>query len=258
MIVARYDNTLSTYIHIHTIMCFIILQAQTLSKLALLHSPQTAIYEITNPCVHIDKKFQLVKARCDMETDGGGWTVILRRRRHGPHAHFNKGWNDYEKGFGDPRNEYWIGLRNIHCLTQRDNVDLLIDLRFADGNGMIWIYNHFKVAGSDDNYRISIGGGIGPSGAFDAMFHLNGSQFTTRDSDHDLSSTNCALRVIYGVTYGGGWWHSNCYYAQLTGPHNYGLYWYKGSGTVTLTSSYSYYVNAEMKIRPKSCNKECS
>ena len=197
-----------------------------------------------------------MKTRCDMETDGGGWTVILRRRRNDPRTSFNRGWDDYENGFGDPNHEYWIGLRNIHCLTLRDNVDLMIDLRNADGNGMTWIYNHFKVAGSNDKYRISIAGGVGPSDGYDAMVHINGSQFTTRDSDQDQSTTNCAQRRSYG----GGWWHSNCYYAQLTGPHNLGLYWYKGSGTVASTSSsyYHYYVNAEMKIRPQSCNRECS
>ena len=38
-----------------------------------------------------------------------------------------------------------------------------------------WIYNHFKVAGSDDHYRIDIGGGIGQPDNHDAMAHLNGS-----------------------------------------------------------------------------------
>ena len=175
-----------------------------------------------------------MQTRCDMETDGGGWTVILRRRNHGPQTDFNRGWDDYENGFGDPHHEYWIGLRNIHCLTLRDNVDLMIDLRHTDGNGMTWIYNHFKVAGSDDHYRINIGEGIGPSDGYDAMAALNGSQFTTRDSDHDRSSSNCAQRSSYG----GAWWHSNCYYAQLTGPRSNGIYWYKGTGSVFNSNTY--------------------
>ena len=28
----------------------------------------------------------------------------------------------------NPNHEYWIGLRNIHCLTLHDNVDLRTDL----------------------------------------------------------------------------------------------------------------------------------
>ena len=67
-----------------------------------------------------------------METDGGGWTVILRRRQHGPHTDFNRGWDDYENGFGDPHHEYWLWTEKH---TLRDNVDLMIDLRYTDGNG---------------------------------------------------------------------------------------------------------------------------
>ena len=230
-----------------------VFQVKTLAKLVHLHTPQTGAYEITNPCANSDETSQLILARCDVETDGGGWTVILRRRRNEPSTSFHRGWDDYENGFGDPNHEYWIGLRNIHCLTMRDNVDLMIDLRQDDGNGMTWIYSHFKVAGSDDHYRLDIAGGIGPSDGYDVMAHLNGSQFTTRDSDHDRVTGNCAQRT----TYGSAWWHTNCYYVQLTGPPSTGVYWYKGTGTVTSTSSYTYYNNVEMKIRPKSCNGEC-
>ena len=117
---------------------------------------------------------------------------------------------------------------------------------------MTWIYNHFKVAGSDDNYRIDIGESIGPSDGYDAMAYLNGSQFSTRDSDHDSSSRNCAQ----DSSHGGGWWHSNCHDDQ---SHPIGVYWYKGSGTLTSISLsyYKYFIHAEMKIRPKSCSGEC-
>ena len=196
--------------------------------------------------------------RCDMETDGGGWTVILRRRKHESRTTFNRVWSDYEKGFGDLNHEFWIGLRNLHCLTLRDNVDLLIDLRHSDGNGMTWMYSHFKIAGADDYYRISISGGAGPEDGFDAMAQINGSQFSTRDNDHDRSSSNCAQRI-----YAGGWWHSNCYFVQLTGTHSNGIYWYKGKGgwtswsSTTSPSYYTHYENVEMKIRPQSCKSEC-
>ena len=68
--------------------------------------------------------------KCDMDTDGGGWTVILCRRKNiNVHVDFNRTWDEYEEGFGNLNTEFWIGLRNIHCLTTRDDVDLLIDLR---------------------------------------------------------------------------------------------------------------------------------
>ena len=73
----------------------------------------------------------------------------------------------------------------IALITQRNDVDLIIDLKTVDGNGMTWFYNHFKVAGSNDKYRLTIGKGIGPAYGYDAMAHLNNSQFSTQDSDND-------------------------------------------------------------------------
>ena len=58
--------------------------------------------------------------------------------------------------------EFWLGLRNIHCIATRDDVDLMIDLRQADGNGMTWIYHTFKAGGSSQKYGLHIGEAEGP------------------------------------------------------------------------------------------------
>ena len=48
----------------------------------------------------------------------GGWTVILRRKySSGTRENFIREWDDYENGFGDPTNEFWLGLRYMHCLN---------------------------------------------------------------------------------------------------------------------------------------------
>ena len=180
------------------------------------------------------------RARCDFK-DGGGWIVILRRNASLTHENFTRSWDDYERGFGDMNGEFWYGLRNIHCLTTRVDVELQIEVRHNDSSGQFWTYGQFVVDGPEYNYTLHIGQAVGPSSGYDSMAYHNGMQFTTTDRDNDMHSSNCAS--IFGK---GGWWYKNCHHSQLTGRHSpRQLYW-----------RHENYPFAEMKLRPKSCKVE--
>ena len=46
---------------------------------------------------------QEISVWCDMDTLGGGWTVLQRRGDFGkPKNFFLKKWDNYKLGFGDP------------------------------------------------------------------------------------------------------------------------------------------------------------
>ena len=187
-----------------------------------------------------------------MSTDGGGWTVIQKRVPGGT-ENFTQNWTDYENGFGDLSGEFWLGLRNIHCLTAREAHELRIDVKYENGTSKTWTYQTFTVAGSEDKYRLTIGGGVGQGG--DAMAYSNGMQFSTYDSDNDMGSVSCSCM------FQGAWWYNSCYRANLNGPHTtpslsgvsqkWGrLIWIDNIGP----DIYAYIPSVEMKLRPKQCN----
>ena len=176
-----------------------------------------------------------------METDNGGWLVILRRKSDvSPLVNFTRTWVEYEHGFGDLNTEFWYGLKNMHCLTQRDDVELMIELKFYDGTGITWTYQTFTVDGPETNYVLHIGGAERIEGTGnDKMAYHNGYPFSTIDKDYDARyNDNCAANENNGN--GGGW----CFHSALTRAH---------TGSTKIYWGGTYFPLVEMKIRPKKC-----
>lgn len=168
--------------------------------------------------------FGFVSAYCDMETDGGGWTVFQRRKDGS--VSFDRGWKDYESGFGNFSSDYWLGLAPLyHLLQLNERNELRVDLEDYNGNKAHAKYSRFSVGNSASEYRLSVNGYHGTAG--DALDQTgvpsgvaNGMKFSTIDQDSDhIEDGSCA------ADYKGGWWFKECYRAFLNGAFGRGLGW---------------------------------
>ncbi|NWI45003.1 TENA protein, partial [Picathartes gymnocephalus] len=185
-------------------------------------------------------KAQPLQVFCDMGEDGGGWIVFLRRQNG--KQDFYKNWNTYVVGFGDPKDEFWIGLENLHKITSQGQYELRVDLR-DKGDTAYAVYERFSVGDAKSRYRLRVDGYSGTAG--DSMTYHNGRSFSTFDKDHDSAITNCAL------SYKGAFWYKNCHRVNLMGrygdnSHSQGVNWFHWKG-------HEYSIQfAEMKLRPSS------
>ncbi|KAL1476989.1 hypothetical protein MTO96_017858 [Rhipicephalus appendiculatus] len=171
---------------------------------------------------------------CDMDTDGGGWTVIQRRGQFGNSVYyFYRNWTEYANGFGDPAKEYWLGNKALHALTSTGEImELRVILTNHTGESVSLDYESFKVASEKKRFKMRLGAYLGPRG-WDSLYNCNGSEFSTFDQDHDSAEVHCAK------TYRGGWWYNNCHSANLNGlnlngPHDSyadGIEWSIRNGT---------------------------
>ncbi|XP_063172525.1 tenascin isoform X1 [Candoia aspera] len=183
---------------------------------------------------------QPAEVYCDMSSDGGGWIVFLRRQNG--KVDFYRNWRSYESGFGDPNNEFWLGLEKLHKITSQGQYELRVDLR-DHGETAYALYNKFTVGDAKTRYRMKVEGYSGTAG--DSMSYHNKLPFSTFDKDSDSAITNCAL------SYKGAFWYKNCHRVNLMGrygdnSHSQGVNWFHWKGH---EHSIQF---AEMKIRPYS------
>ena len=137
------------------------------------------VYNISNFCGDCDP---VAEGYCDAVTDGGGWLVVQRRQDGS--VDFNRGWTDYEEGFGGLTGEFWYGLRPLHCLTNQGQWQLSIDFTLTNGTKSYLSYNKFSVGPANSQYQLSISGFNGITTDPFTIHPLDGMKFTTKDSDN--------------------------------------------------------------------------
>ncbi|XP_034057638.1 angiopoietin-2a [Gymnodraco acuticeps] len=188
---------------------------------------QSGVYTLTLPNTTIE-----VKAFCDMETEGGGWTVL--QKRFDGHVDFHRTWQEYKKGFGEPSGEFWLGNEFVSRMTTQQSYKLRIQLSDWEGNSEFSQYDQFSLDSEAQNYRIHLKGFSGTAGKISSIGQP-GSDFSTKDADNDKCVCKCSQLTT------GGWWFDACgpsnlngmYYQQGQNSNRFnGIKWYywKGSG----------------------------
>ncbi|KAB5565283.1 hypothetical protein PHYPO_G00239360 [Pangasianodon hypophthalmus] len=155
------------------------------------------------------KQGQPVMVYCDMETDGGGWTVF-QRRKDGK-TNFFRSWQEYRKGFGDLEGEFWLGNDFLHNLTTMTPMNLRVDLRSGD-EAVYAHYSTFSLDTMKKHYMLRVSGYSGTAG--DSLKYHDKRPFSTFDRDPQPFITRCSM------SYRGGWWYKNCHEANLNGLYN--------------------------------------
>ena len=171
---------------------------------------------IVNPTSQRGNPFSVF---CKFQLDSGvAWTVIQRRENE---LNFNRSWSEYETGFGLFNGSFWLGLQKIYALTSgrgkkaRLHIDVISKKGTSQARGFAE-YGEFSVGNSSEKYQLHVGDFQSSSTIDDDIGNgpksINEMKFTTFDQDNDIANVeNCA------VTYGGGWWFSNCFAAFLNG-----------------------------------------
>ncbi|XP_058821325.1 angiopoietin-related protein 1-like isoform X2 [Topomyia yanbarensis] len=177
---------------------------------------------------------------CDHTVEDGGWTVI--HRRFDGTLNFNRNWAEYRQGFGNLQSEYWLGLEKMHQISRSGNYELLVVLKSFNGTTKTARYDRFSVASEFEQYRLNLGRFVNGE-ARDSLSAINGMKFSAVNRDNDVGDGNCA------ITHSSGWWHKECFEANLNGMYQ--------KGKVFKTMSWYYFNNthdclqeARMLIRP--------
>ncbi|CAF3297491.1 unnamed protein product [Rotaria socialis] len=202
--------------------------------------PPTGIYEIW------PRQGKPIKVLCDMDTDGGGWTVFQKRGDYTPREDFYRTWLEYKRGFGDLQRQFWLGNDRLSILTNQDSYRLRVDLEDFDAQKRFAEYSSFRISNEADKYRLTLGSYLKGDGG-DSFSFQNSMQFSTKDQDNDPHPWSCAQ------VYNGAWWYYTCHESNLNGGYLRGPHptiYAAGVNWFTFRGHYYSLKTTEMKIRP--------
>ncbi|XP_041113416.1 fibrinogen-like 2a [Polyodon spathula] len=251
-VVNKLNNKCSSQCAVETPKPSAIIAPRDCSDYFLLGEQKNGVYRVTP-----DPRNSTFEVYCDMESYGGGWTVL--QHRHNGSVSFNRTWKEYKNGFGSFKGEFWLGNDKIHLLTKTKDMILRIELEDFEGIREYAKYEEFYVSNEYLKYRLTVSGYSGTAG--DALHfnkHYNHDQkfFTTPDKDNDMyPSGNC------GAYYSSGWWFDACMSSNLNGKYYYknykgvrnGIFWgtWHSLSNQHPSSYRQAFKTVKMMIRPK-------
>uniref|UniRef100_A0A667WLU2 Angiopoietin-1 n=1 Tax=Myripristis murdjan TaxID=586833 RepID=A0A667WLU2_9TELE len=159
--------------------------------------------------IHISPQ-ETKKVYCNMETAGGGWTVI--QRREDGSVDFQRTWKEYKMGFGTVSAEHWLGNEYVYLLTSQRQYALRVELTDWDGHQAFSLYDRFHIGSEKHNYRLFLKSHSGTAGRQSSLV-IHGADFSTKDMDNDNCMCKCALMLT------GGWWFDACGPSNLNGMY---------------------------------------
>ena len=71
---------------------------------------------------------------------------------------FERDWNEYKDGFGDPDGNFWLGNDVIHQLTTKRQYKLRVELEDWSGESKFAEYGQFRVGSELEVYKLTVSG----------------------------------------------------------------------------------------------------
>ncbi|KAH8274008.1 hypothetical protein KR044_007709 [Drosophila immigrans] len=126
---------------------------------------------------------------CNSTVTGSGWTVIHKRTNS--RLSFNQTFQAYSEGFGNLRDDFFIGLNKLHLMTKSQPHELFIDTIDWFENVTYGRYDNFFIDDKTTKFTLKNLGQFNGT-LFDMMTRSLGMKF------RKCRSSSC------------GWWRNSC------------------------------------------------
>ncbi|KAK6167831.1 hypothetical protein SNE40_021769 [Patella caerulea] len=140
----------------------------------------------------------VVEAKCIFKLNGR--LYIHFRKTDCLEVDFNKTFDEYANGFGNPVGNYFLGLEHIYNILQGPDRVLSIEFGLTTGLKAKGFAKKIQISSKDTGYKIYFDN-FNPYSSGDSLTNLRGRPFSTFDRDN--TSYICPER------FGGGWWYKN-------------------------------------------------